>query len=240
MFYTRPASNAADLSFDGTAYTRPSSGSADVTFLPDTDSGTGAVTLDFTIVASGAHGVAGTGALTLDIVPDAAGTHDDSTRIGDGAVTLDFVADAAGAHGVTGTGAVTLTLAADASAGHGVAGPEDCVFDFSVSAVGAHGVAGDGAVTFTLTPACVAVHERYEVRGEVRVSGVLVNRQVRAHRRDTGEMVGEAATVAGVFHVPTGLVAREHYVVPINLDSGATDWSPPTANRVVSVLAQDV
>lgn len=199
------------------SYIRPSASAADLSWSaesPFTRPSASAANLTFP-----ADTYTGDGAVTLDIVAAAEGEHSGLTIEGDGAVTLGFTPASDGTHGLAGDG--TLSLSVDPAAS------------------GVHGVAGDGAATFTFTPACSGTHERYEVRGEVRVSGVLVDRQVRAHRRDTGEMVGEAATVAGKFHIHTGFVAREHYVVPIHLDSGATDWSPPTANRVVSVLAQD-
>ena len=87
--------------------------------------------------------------------------------------------------------------------------------------------------------ACSAVHLRYELRGEVRVGGVLVNRRVRAYLRDTGALVSQGDTTAGRFALPAGFDEAEHYVVPIDLAPGATDWLPPAANRIVSVLAMD-
>lgn len=88
-------------------------------------------------------------------------------------------------------------------------------------------------------PAVVGTVVRYELRGEVRDQGVLVNRRVRAHRRSDGALIAEGDTVAGVFALPVGFVADEYYLVPINLDAGATDFAPPCANRVTSVLAMD-
>jgi len=46
-------------------------------------------------------------------------------------------------------------------------------------------------------------------------------------------------TVIGKFRLHTGFTPAEHYITPIDLAEGATDWSPPTANRIVSVLALD-
>lgn len=80
---------------------------------------------------------------------------------------------------------------------------------------------------------------RYELRGSVRNQGMLVERRVRAYRRDTGALVGEADTVGGYFQLHVGFEGREHYIVPVHLDETATDYSPPCVNRVVSVLAQD-
>lgn len=88
-------------------------------------------------------------------------------------------------------------------------------------------------------PACVATVLRYELRGQVRDQGVLVDRRVRAYRRDTGALMAEADTTAGAFRLPVGFEAREFYLVPVDLDSEATDYAPPCANRVESVLALD-
>jgi len=100
-------------------------------------------------------------------------------------------------------------------------------------------VAGAGAAAIPITAAGAAVHQRYELRGEVRLGGVLVNRRVRAYSRDTGELLGQADTVAGKFRVHAGFAAIECYAVPIHLDAAATDWLPPTANRILAVLASD-
>lgn len=88
-------------------------------------------------------------------------------------------------------------------------------------------------------PLAAATCVRYELRGEVRDQGVLVNRRVRAYRRDTGALVADADAIAGRFALHAGFEAREHYLVPVHLDDTATDYAPPCANRVLSVLAQD-
>ena len=85
----------------------------------------------------------------------------------------------------------------------------------------------------------MAVHLRYEVRGEVRLGGVLVNRRVRCYKRSTGDLMGQADTVAGRYRVHAGFDADEVYTLAIDMDAGATDWVPPTANRLVPVLAED-
>jgi len=142
--------------------------------------------------------------------------------------------------GVTGTIAATIEITAEVLGAVGVAGSITSTLDISAAAAGAHGVAGTIACELMITAAVVGVHERYELRGEVRQGGVLVNRRVRAHRRDTGALVGEGDTVAGRFQIHAGFAPAEHYIVPVHLDDAATDWSPPVANRVLSVLAQDV
>lgn len=80
---------------------------------------------------------------------------------------------------------------------------------------------------------------RYRLAGEVRINGVLVDRRVRAYRRSDGALVAQGDTVAGAFDLHVGFAADEYTVIPIDLASGATDYTPPAANRVLSVLAQD-
>lgn len=186
-----------------------------------------------------ASSVTGTGAATLDFAASAAGEYQSSSVTGTASATLAVTAEASGGHGVAGAGTATVDIAAAASSGHGVAGTDSDTLSFAVAAAGAHGVAAAGSSTLTLAPAVVATHERYEVRGEVRQGGVLVNRKVRVYLRSTGVFVNEADTVVGKFNVHTGFAPAEHYIVPIHLDDAATDWMPPTSNRVVSVLAQD-
>jgi hypothetical protein len=207
---------------------------------PSSVTGTSAITLDSTAAAAAVHSVAGVGAATLDSTAAATGSYTLITATGTGAVTLDSTADAAAAHGVSGAGAATLdsTPLADSAHGVGVAGA--ATTSFSVAADAAHGVAAAGTTTSTFSAAAVAVHLRYELRGEVRLAGILVNRRVRAYLRDDGSLVGEADTVAGKFKIHSGFEEVEHYTVAIDLDPDATDWKPPIANRVLSVLAQDV
>ncbi len=88
-------------------------------------------------------------------------------------------------------------------------------------------------------PAGQARVVRYRLAGEVRISGVLVDRRIRAYRRTDGALVAQGDTVAGAFDLPVGFAADEYTVIPIDLASGATDYTPPAANRVLSVLAQD-
>lgn len=164
-------------------------------------------------------GIEGIGAVTLEITASGVGEYVLSVIDGDGAVSVDVSATGAGAHGVAGAGAGAIGISAAGTAVHGVAGS-------GVASI-AIGVDGTGEIL------------RYELTGEVRFQGVLVNRLVRAYRRDTGELVGEMPTVAGRFKLHTGFAAREHYIVPIDPDELAEDYTPPIANRVLSVLAQD-
>lgn len=81
---------------------------------------------------------------------------------------------------------------------------------------------------------------RFDLRGIVRNQGVLVERRVRAYDRVTGALVGEADTAGGVFAIHTGFEPGEYVVLPIDMSESATDYAPPAANRVLSMLAQDV
>lgn len=130
-------------------------------------------------------------------------------------------ASAKGAPVVLGRGSVASPLAAPSSIGRVV-------------------IAGRVASPSPLAaPVVVGTVVRFELRGEVRDQGVLVNRRVRAYRRGTGALVAESDTIVGAFRVPVGFAADEYYLVPINLDAAATDFAPPCANRVTSVLAMD-
>lgn len=173
--------------------------------------------VDFVVAGNVAY--EGSGAVTVEIVAAGTGMHYLPAGVGTGAVAVEIIVAGIGMHGVAGTGGASVVV--------------------GVSSDGGHGVAGFGVVSAGVSAAGTGVVQRYEVRGEVRIQGVLVDRLVRAYRRDTGDLVGEANTVAGRFSVHCGFEAREHYLVPIHLVSDAEDWAPPCANRVVSALAQD-
>lgn len=181
--------------------------------------GAGAGALAFTGAATAAHGIAGTGAGALAFT--GAGTAEHTSA------------------GVEGVGAGTLPFTGAATAAHGIAGAAAGALAFTGSATAAHGIAATGAGAIGFTGACVAVHLRYEVRGEVRLGGVLVNRRVRCYKRSTGELTGQADTVAGRYRVHAGFDDAEVATMAIDLAEGATDWIPPTANRLVPVLADD-
>jgi hypothetical protein len=80
---------------------------------------------------------------------------------------------------------------------------------------------------------------RYVLRGAVRNQGVLVERTVRAHRLDDGALAGEVQTVGGLFDLDVGFGADDYYVLALDLAPEGTDYAPPIANRVRSVLVQD-
>ena len=141
---------------------------------------------------------------------------------------------------VTGVGHALFQVGGAAAGVHGVAGTGAGVLPVIGAAGANHGVAGSGSGAIALPSEGVGRHPRYELRGEVRLGGILVNRRVRAYLRSSGAMLGEADTVAGRFRVHAGFEAAECYVTPIDMDPGATDWRPPTANRIASVLASDI
>ena len=219
MSYTPPAGDAASVSWSGVAaYTPPAGDAADVSWATGSTA-VGAGALAFTGAGAASHGVSGAGAGELSFTGFGEATFGISVVTGLGAGTLSFAGAGVAAHGAAGAGAGVLAFAGAGAAGRGVAG----------SGVGGLGFAGVGE----------AQHLRYEVRGEVRLAGVLVNRRVRAYRRLTGVLLGEADTVAGRYRVHAGFDESEVYVTAIDLSGGATDWIPPTANRLVPVLADD-
>lgn len=220
MSYTPPAGNAANFSWVGVAaYTPPAGNAANFSWAGAGITATGAGTLTLTGSGSAAHGVSASGAGTLVLTGSGTAEYGIATITAVGAGTLALTGAGAAAHGVAGAGSGTVGLTGGGSA--------------------AHGVAASGAGTLDLSGAGVAQHLRYEVRGEVRLGGVLVNRRVRCYRRDTGALTGEADTVAGKYRVHAGFDNAEVYAVAIDLDAAATDWVPPSANRLTPVLADD-
>lgn len=144
------------------------------------------------------------------------------TPVGIGAVVLEFIPAGVGvfdAPTYTGTGAATL--------------------EFTPASQARHGVAGQGAAVLEFAPAGVAAHPRHQLRGQVQDGGVLVDRRVRAYKRSTGALIAQADTVAGLFTLDVGFTLDEFYVVPVDLSNDAEDWTPPVANRVLSVLKVD-
>lgn len=79
--------------------------------------------------------------------------------------------------------------------------------------------------------------DEYEVAGTVKVSGVLLTspRRVRVHRVSDGALLGQADTVDGLFAINIGPTQEECYVLPIDLGASPSDWAPPCA-RVMSSL----
>lgn len=221
MSYTPPAYNAVNFTWAGApAYTPPAYNAVNFTWAPAVSDviGTGAGVVPVTGAGTGVLAFAGAGNGVMPITGAGVGQFGEVIT-GDGAGVVPIAGDSAGLAGAAGTGAGVVPVVG--------------------AGVGAHGASGAAAGVIAITGAAVALHHRYELRGEVRLSGVLVNRRVRAYLRSSGAMVGEADTVAGKFAIHAGFAAAEHYLIPIDLDADATDWLPPTANRVLSVLAED-
>ena len=223
MAYTLPSASNADASWVGAgAYTVPPYNAADATWsapAPAGVTGTAEGALDFTGSSVAAHGVA--------VVAAGALAFSGSATVEHSSAVVECVAEG------------TLAFTGAASVAHGIALQAAGTLAFAGSGAAAHGVAATCAGTLGFTGACAALHLRYEVRGEVRLGGVLVNRRVRCSKRATGELMGQADTVAGRYRVHAGFDDAEVYVTAIDLADGATDWIPPTANRLGPVLADD-
>lgn len=220
MSYTPPAGNAANFSWVGVApYTPPAGSAANFSWAPSGIVGEGAGSLAFAGAGVAAHGVAGVGAGGLVFTGEGIAEHESPSVEGVGDGALGFSGEALAAHGIAGSGIGS--------------------FAFSGAGVGAHGISSASAGDLAFGGEGVAQHLRYEVRGEVRLSGVLVNRRVRCYARASGALMGQADTVAGHYRVHAGFDEAEVYVTAIDLSVGATDWIPPTANRLVPMLADD-
>ena len=232
------SSNPADVSWVGSVvYSPPSGNFCNVTWYA------GAATPE-AIAASASATVA-----HLSIAGSAMGGHY-SDAAASAAVTVASLSIAGsasavlGASGAAGAEVVTLSFGATAAGRH-YAASIAAVEGFFSNLLLSGGVVGQlcaqgqatGAIPFatTLTGTATAQHPRYEVRGQVRLAGVAVERRVRAYGRDVGELLGQGDTVGGFFNVHTGFAAIECTVLPIDLSADATDYEPPAANRVWSV-----
>lgn len=214
MSYTPPAGSAADVSWVGVAaYTVPDGDAADFSWA---------------------------GAATPDAVEgDAAAT----------VATLSLTGEALAAFGtVDATAAATvatlsLTGGVDAAVGAaGSASAQVAFVDLTGLVTAQLVTAGPAAATIstiTLTGAATAQHPRYELRGQVRLAGNPVERRVRGYNRDSGALLGQGDTTGGFFRIHAGFAEIECTVLPIDLSSGATDYEPPVANRVLCVMAED-
>lgn len=216
--YTPPSSVGVKARFPVASYSIPVPSSVPFKFVAEYSAPTGSAG-NFTVLATTEF--IGFGAVSVQITAAGVGEYRERLVVGDGTATVVGLASGVGAVGVAGNGAVTAPAGTGAGAG-------------------VRGVAGQGAVTFSnVSVTSAGVVERYELKGDVRLSGVLVNRRVRAYRRDSGALINEGDTVGGHFRLHTGFVSGEYYVIPIDLAEEASDWTPPCANRLVSVLAMD-
>lgn len=134
---------------------------------------------------------------------------------------------------------IPITVVGTVTALDPVVGDESSVIDVFFAGVGSHGVAGSCECSIGFSVEGEAVHVRYDLKGEVRFGGALVNRRVRAYRRSDGALVAERDTIAGSFVIPVGFVEDEFYILPINMATDADDFAPPCSNRVTSILAMD-
>lgn len=210
--------------------------------LPDETgvTGTGSATVGVVGAGQGSHGVSGAGQGKIEVIGSGEAVFTNSLVHGVGAGSILLSGEGNASHGVSGLATGSIAFSAAGAAAHGVAGAGGGAINVTAVGVAAHGVAGVAAGGIPLIGAGAAIHERYELRGEVREGGVLVNRRVRAYLRSTGALVGEADTVVGKFNVNAGFSQAEHYVIPIDLGEFASDWLPPAANRIVPVLAYDL
>lgn len=80
---------------------------------------------------------------------------------------------------------------------------------------------------------------RYVLQGVVKDGDTLVDRRVRVYLRSTGALVAQGDTTAGAFSFDMGDTPAEYMILPVDLAADATDWAPPCANRVLSVLVSN-
>ena len=238
MSYTPPT--PPDFSFVGAlAYTPPASTVVAFSWAPTDATIDIAASIPVVAAQAAAHGIGLDSVASVPVTADMALEHTaidvDITLLATVPVTAAFDI----AHGVVADSVASIPITAELAAVHGVALAATAVIAVTALQNIAHGVAVDGIASVALAAAASIEVERYELRGEVRLGGVLVNRRVRAYQRLSGAMIGEVDTVIGKFALHTGFEPMECYITPIDLTEGATDWSPPTANRIMSVLALD-
>lgn len=221
------------------AYVPPSSAVVAFSFAPSDPSIGIAATVQVVAAQSTAHGI---GVVGVALVPIAATMSLEHTSIDvdiEIAATVQVSAASEVAHGVAAIGVATIPVSAELAAVHGVSVTASASIPITALQSMLQGVSIDGIASVALSATASIEVARYELRGEVRLGGVLVNRRVRAYQRLSGALIGEVDTVIGRFALHTGFEPMECYITPIDLAETATDWSPPTANRIMSVLALD-
>jgi len=201
----------------------------------------GAVPLLGGVVAR--HGVRAVASGTVPLAGGALAETENTAAIGNAAGAVPLAGAATARHGVRATadGHLPITLSGIATARHGVRAVLSGGVPLAGGAMARHGVRGVAAGGVSLGGSVASTHVRYEVRGEVRLTegGLLVQRRVRVYSRETGALVGHGDSVGGYFQVPCDLDPAEYVILPIDLSESATDFAPPVANRVTSVLARD-
>lgn len=240
MAYAPPTGNVLDFTWVGkSAYTPPVWNSVSFVFPLVAFTVDIAATIPVVAAQSVNHGTALAGVATIPVTAEMSLTYTGVNVEIDIAAAIPVVAAADAVHGVSASGVASIAVTAGMEAVHGVAASILATVPVTALQSVVHGIALDGIATIPVSASAALVHERYELRGEVRLNGILVNRRVRAYLRSSGALLGESDTVIGKFKVPAGFAPVECYVTPIDLSSDATDWLPPTANRITSVLAMD-
>lgn len=189
------------------------------------------------------HGVRAVASGAVPLAGGALAETENTAAIGNAAGAVPLAGAATARHGVRATadGHLPITLSGSATARHGVRAVLSGSVPLAGGAAARHGVRGVAAGGVSLGGSVASTHVRYEVRGEVRLTegGLLVQRRVRVYSRETGALVGQGDSVGGYFQVPCDLAPAEYVILPIDLSESATDFAPPVANRVTSVLARD-
>lgn len=154
-------------------------------------------------------------------------------------VAVEFVF---GPAGVTGTVAAVLPITADVAGSVGApvfAATVDAVLPFSADVQALLGSTGTVTAVLSLVAAVQARVPRYVLSGVVKDGDTLVDRRVRVYLRSTGALVAQGDTTGGAFSFAVGDQPDEYMILPVDLSANATDWAPPCANRVLSVLLTD-
>ena len=189
------------------------------------------------------HGVRAVASGAVPLAGGALAETENTAAIGNAAGAVPLAGAATVRHGVRATadGHLPITLSGSATVRHGARAVLSGGVPLAGGAMARHGVRGVAAGGVSLGGSVASTHIRYEVRGEVRLTegGLLVQRRVRVYSRETGALVGQGDSVGGYFQVPCDLAPAEYVILPIDLSESATDFAPPVANRVTSVLARD-
>lgn len=189
------------------------------------------------------HGVRAVASGAVPLAGGALAETENTAAIGNAAGAVPLAGAATARHGVRATadGHLPITLSGSGTARHGVRAVLSGSVPLAGGAAARHGVRAAAAGGVSLGGSVASTHIRYEVRGEVRLTegGLLVQRRVRVYSRETGALVGQGDSVGGYFQVACDLAPAEYVILPIDLSESATDFAPPVANRVTSVLARD-
>lgn len=142
----------------------------------------------------------------------------------------------------TATVAAVLPITADVEADYSAptaSGTVDAVLPLVAAVQADSGYLSTVTAVLPITASIAALLPRYILKGVVKDGNTLVDRRVRVYRRSTGELVTQGDTTGGSFEFAVGTTQDEYLILPVDLSAGATDWAPPCANRVLSVLLTD-